>query len=162
MPVTKLAHYSIRSGDLKKSCRFYERVLGFKQGYRPPFDFPGLWLYKGGDEQDFGTVHIIGVDPSNPDGLTAYLGDKALPAAGTGTIDHIAFLATGVEQMWKTLQSENITWRDRTVPSLGLHQVFIEDPSGVTIELNFPAAEVAHLNVLHGAARPQESAKAGD
>jgi hypothetical protein len=32
------------------------------------------------------------------------------------------------------------------VPSLGLHQVFIEDPSGVTIELNFPAAEVAHLS----------------
>jgi hypothetical protein len=28
------------------------------------------------------------------------------------------------------------------VPSLGLHQVFIEDPSQVTIELNYPAAEV--------------------
>ncbi|QIE26539.1 Glyoxalase/Bleomycin resistance protein/Dioxygenase superfamily protein (plasmid) [Caballeronia sp. SBC1] len=162
MPVTKLAHYSIRTHDLEKSCRFYERVLGFKQGYRPPFDFSGAWLYKGDDEHDFGTVHIIGVDPNNPDGLTAYLGDKALPAAGTGTIDHIAFLATGVEQMWKTLQSENITWRDRTVPSLGLHQVFIEDPSGVTIELNFPAAEVAHLSVPHAAARPQEFVKAGD
>ncbi|MFZ9740235.1 MAG: glyoxalase, partial [Prochlorotrichaceae cyanobacterium] len=31
----------------------------------------------------------------------------------------------------------------RTVPDLGLHQVFLEDPSGVTIELNFPAAEAA-------------------
>jgi catechol 2,3-dioxygenase-like lactoylglutathione lyase family enzyme len=162
MPVTKLAHYSIRTTDFEKSCRFYERVLGFKQGYRPPFDFPGAWLYKGGDEHDFGTVHIIGVDPNNPDGLTAYLGDKALAAAGSGTIDHIAFLATGVEQMWKTLESENITWRDRTVPSLGLHQVFIEDPSGVTIELNFPAAEVEHLAVPHAVARPLESAKAGD
>ncbi|HEF5153472.1 glyoxalase/Bleomycin resistance /Dioxygenase superfamily protein [Burkholderia multivorans] len=145
MPVSKLAHYSIRALDLEKSCRFYERVLGFRRGYRPPFDFPGAWLYKGGDEADYGTVHIIGVDPSNPDGLAAYLGDKNLPAAGTGTIDHIAFLATGVEAMWQTLRSENIAWRDRTVPSLGLHQVFIEDPSGVTIELNFPAAEVAGL-----------------
>jgi hypothetical protein len=27
------------------------------------------------------------------------------------------------------------------VPDLGLHQVFLEDPSQVTIELNFPAAE---------------------
>jgi len=162
MPVSKLAHYSIRTNDLEKSRRFYERVLGFKQGYRPPFDFPGTWLYKGDDEQDFGTVHIIGVDPDNPDGLTAYLGDKALPSAGSGTVDHIAFLATGVEQMWKTLESENITWRDRTVPSLGLHQVFIEDPSGVTIELNFPAAEVAHLAVPHAAVPAHESAKAGD
>jgi catechol 2,3-dioxygenase-like lactoylglutathione lyase family enzyme len=58
MPVTKLAHYSIRTTDLKKSCRFYERILGFKQGYRPPFDFLGVWLYQGDDERDFGTVHI--------------------------------------------------------------------------------------------------------
>jgi len=29
------------------------------------------------------------------------------------------------------------------VPSLGLHQVFVEDPSGVTIELNYPAQETA-------------------
>jgi catechol 2,3-dioxygenase-like lactoylglutathione lyase family enzyme len=161
MPVTKLAHYSIRTTDLEKSCRFYERILGFKQGYRPPFDFPGVWLYKGDDERDFGTVHIIGVDPNNPDGLIAYLDDKALPATGTGTVDHIAFLATGVEAMWKTLEAENIAWRDRTVPSLGLHQVFIEDPSGVTIELNFPAEEVAHLKIPHQTATP-ESTKAGD
>ncbi|MDR5827078.1 VOC family protein [Caballeronia sp. LP006] len=145
MPVTKLAHYSIRTTDLEQSCHFYERILGFKRGYRPPFDFPGAWLYKGGDEVDFGTVHIIGVDPNKPEGLTAYLGDKALPASGTGTVDHIAFLATGVEEMWQTLTSEGIAWRDRTVPSLGLHQVFIEDPSGVTIELNFPAEELSRL-----------------
>ena len=160
MPVTKLAHYSIRTAHLEKSCRFYERILGFKRGYRPPFDFPGLWLYKGGDEADFGTVHIIGVDPNNPEGLTAYLGDKTLPVSGTGTVDHIAFLATGVEEMWKTLEAESIPWRDRTVPSLGLHQIFIEDPSGVTIELNFPAAEVAHLTIPHAAAA-QEAANPG-
>jgi catechol 2,3-dioxygenase-like lactoylglutathione lyase family enzyme len=144
MPVSKLAHYSIRTTDLERSCAFYERILGFTRGYRPPFDFPGAWLYKGGDEADFGTVHIIGIDPDNPDGLEAYLGDRDLPATGTGTVDHIAFLTTGVEQMWDTLRAEGIAWRDRTVPSLGLHQVFIEDPSGVTIELNYPAAEVAH------------------
>ncbi|AOI90758.1 VOC family protein [Burkholderia pseudomultivorans] len=155
MPVSKLAHYSIRTLDLERSCRFYERVLGLRRGYRPPFDFPGAWLYKGDDEADYGTVHVIGVDPANPDGLTAYLGDKDLPATGTGTVDHIAFLATGVEAMWQTLRTENIAWRDRTVPSLGLHQVFIEDPSGVTIELNFPAAEVA------GLALPGTAASAG-
>ncbi|MCA8353101.1 VOC family protein [Burkholderia cepacia] len=147
MTVSRLAHYSIRTLDLERSCRFYERVLGFKRGYRPPFDFPGAWLYKGGDESDYGTVHIIGVDPANPDGLAAYLGDRTLPASGTGTVDHIAFLATGVEAMWDTLRAEHVAWRDRTVPSLGLHQVFIEDPSGVTIELNFPAAEVAGLTL---------------
>lgn len=152
MPVSKLAHYSIRTTDLEKSCRFYEQILGFKRGYRPPFNFPGAWLYKGGDEADFGTVHIIGVDTDNPDGLTAYLGDKTLADTGTGTVDHIAFLATGVEDMWNTLRAEGVAWRDRTVPSLGLHQVFIEDPSGVTIELNFPAEEISRLDEAHSAA----------
>jgi catechol 2,3-dioxygenase-like lactoylglutathione lyase family enzyme len=142
MPISRLAHYSIRTTDLERSCRFYERVLGFKRGYRPPFDFPGAWLYRGGDEADYGIVHIIGVDADNPEGLSAYLGDKALVESGTGTVDHIAFLATGVQAMWQTLRAEGIEWRDRTVPSLGLHQIFVEDPSGVTIELNFPAAEV--------------------
>jgi catechol 2,3-dioxygenase-like lactoylglutathione lyase family enzyme len=151
MPISKLAHFSIRTTDLEKSCCFYEQILGFRRGYRPPFNFPGAWLYKGGDEADFGTVHIIGVDPDNPDGLAAYLGDKALPATGTGTVDHIAFLATGVEAMWQTLRAAGIAYRDRTVPSLGLHQVFIEDPSGVTIELNFPAEEIMRLGAMHPA-----------
>ncbi|SDB98416.1 Catechol 2,3-dioxygenase [Cupriavidus sp. YR651] len=156
MAITKLAHYSIRTTDLERSCAFYERILGFRRGYRPPFDFPGVWLYMGDDERDFGTVHIIGIDPNTSAGLAAYLGDKALPQTGTGTVDHIAFLATGVAEMWETLRAEGIAWRDRTVPSLGLHQVFIEDPSGVTIELNYPAEEVAGLTL------PQRSqAKSG-
>ena len=161
MPIAKLAHYSIRTADLARSCRFYERVLGFRQGYRPPFGFPGAWLYKGGDEAEFGTVHLIGVDADNPAGLNAYLGDKALPARGTGTVDHIAFLATGVEAMWNTLKAEGIVWRDRTVPSLGLHQVFIEDPSGVTIELNYPAEEISRLGEAR-AALAQDSTRAGE
>ncbi|MGF6782166.1 VOC family protein [Paraburkholderia sp. GAS334] len=161
MPISKLAHYSIRTNDLQKSCEFYERILGFKQGYRPPFDFPGAWLYRGGDESDFGTVHIIGIDPDNPAGLLAYLGDKEVPSTGTGTVDHIAFLATGVADMWETLGAEGIEWRDRTVPSLGLHQVFMEDPSGVTIELNYPASEIAHLKVPHATAA-EKASKVGD
>jgi hypothetical protein len=35
-----------------------------------------------------------------------------------------------------------VPYRERTVPGLGLHQLFIEDPSGITIELNYPADEV--------------------
>ena len=142
MQVRKLAHYSIRSFDLEKSSQFYERVLGFTPGYRPPFDFPGVWLYMGGVELDFGTVHIIGIYPSNPEGLKKYLGDREIPLKGSGTVDHIAFLVTGLVEFWSVFKAQGIAWRDRTVPSLGLHQVFIEDPSGVTIELNFPASEI--------------------
>lgn len=144
MAIDKLAHYSIRTTDLEASRVFYTEILGFRVGYRPPFDFPGIWLYMGEDEREYGTVHIIGIDPNNPEGLIKYLGDKSLDSLkGTGSVDHIAFNATGLAEMRQKLSSRGMAIRERTVPSLNLHQVFLEDPSGVTIELNYPAAEAA-------------------
>jgi catechol 2,3-dioxygenase-like lactoylglutathione lyase family enzyme len=143
MPVGKLDHYSIRTLDVEASRRFYTEVMGFEAGFRPPFDFPGLWLYNGAPyPASCGVVHIVGVDPSNPQGLKDYLGDRDLGSLdGTGTVDHMAFAATGLADMRACLQRRGIPYRERTVPSLGLHQVFLEDPSHVTIELNYPAAE---------------------
>ncbi|GAC1666890.1 MAG: hypothetical protein NVS9B2_07640 [Steroidobacteraceae bacterium] len=147
MSISKLAHYSIRTTDLERSRHFYTQVLGLREGFRPPFPFPGIWLYLGSDESDYGVVHIIGIDPNDPSALTAYLGDKDVPATGTGTVDHIAFLATHLADFLASLRKAGYRWRERTVPSLGLHQVFVEDPSGVTIEMNFPASEVGSLSL---------------
>jgi catechol 2,3-dioxygenase-like lactoylglutathione lyase family enzyme len=142
MPIRKLAHYSVRTTDLEVSRRFYTEVLGFQVGYRPDFDFPGYWLYQGGDEADFGVVHLIGIDPNDPQGLVDYLGEKAPGSlSGSGAVDHLAFLATDLRGMRATLERAALAYRERTVPKIGLHQVFVEDPSGVTIELNFPGAE---------------------
>lgn len=145
MPIRRLAHYSIRTQDLEASRRFYTEVLGFRVGYRPAFPFPGLWLYNGPDDADFGIVHIIGIDRDDPSGLHGYLGEREAVAKGTGTLDHVAFLATDLRGMHERLRAAQLAWRDRTVPELGLHQVFVEDPSGVTVELNFPAEEAAAL-----------------
>ena len=41
MPIHKLAHFSVRTGALDASRRFYCNVLGLREGFRPPFDFPG-------------------------------------------------------------------------------------------------------------------------
>jgi len=142
MPIAKLAHYSIRTTDMDASRRFYVDVMGFKEGFRPPFRFPGLWLYRGGDESDYGVVHIIGIDSSDPAGLADYLGDKGADALhGSAAVDHLAFLATDLPDMHRRLHTAGLAFRERTVPSLGLHQLFVEDPSGVTIELNYPAEE---------------------
>ena len=146
MGIRKLGHYSIRTGDLEASRRFYTEVLGMKEGFRPPFRFPGIWLYLGGDEGDYGVVHIIGIDRNDPEGLKAYLGDKPEESLyGSAAVDHLAFLATNLVEMHRRLHVAGLEFRERTVPSLGLHQVFVEDPSGVTIELNFPAEEARAL-----------------
>jgi catechol 2,3-dioxygenase-like lactoylglutathione lyase family enzyme len=143
MPIGRLDHYSIRTTDIQASQRFYTEVMGFQVGFRPPFDFPGLWLYNGAAyPESCGVVHIIGIDLNNPEGLKAYLGDKPLDTlSGTGTVDHMAFAATGLDDMLTRLKRVKIAYRERSVPSLGLHQVFFEDPSGVTIELNYPGGE---------------------
>ena len=145
MPIDKLDHYSIRTLDLRASEKFYTEIMGFTVGFRPPFKFPGLWLYNGTSyPESYGVVHIIGVDLDNPEGLREYLGDRDLASLkGTGTVDHMAFRATGLAQMRTRLENAGVPFRERTVPSLGLHQVFIEDPSQVTIELNYPASEAA-------------------
>ena len=144
MPISKLSHYSIRTTDLEASRRFYTDVMGFSVGPRPAFNFPGLWLYSGAhDSYDNAVVHIIGIDPSDPQGLKDYLGDRdaATLAGGTGTFDHIAFSATGLDTMLQHLKQKKVPHRERKVPDLGLHQVFLDDPSGVVIELNYPAHE---------------------
>lgn len=145
MPVGKLDHYSIRTPEVEASRRFYTEVMGFTAGFRPPFKFPGIWLYNGAQyPETTGVVHIIGIDPNDPQGLKDYLGDRDVTSLqGTGTVDHMAFVATGLADMRARLQNHGIAFRERTVPSLGIHQVFFEDPSGVTLELNYPAAETA-------------------
>lgn len=145
MPVGRLDHYSIRTPDIEASRRFYTEVMGFEPGFRPPFSFPGLWLYNGAPyPQSTGVVHIIGIDADDLQGLQDYLGERdAASLQGTGAVDHMAFAATGLADMRSRLQRHGIAFRERTVPSLNLHQVFCEDPSGVTIELNYLAAEAA-------------------
>lgn len=139
-----LNHFSIRSEDLPACERFYAGLLGLQVGPRPPFDFPGLWLYAG-DTTQFANavVHIIGIDRNNPEGLARYLGERdEASLQGTGVVDHVAFFATGLSDTLARLMAAGVTCRERTVPLLGLHQVFIDDPNGVVVELNFPASEV--------------------
>ncbi|MFC5520755.1 VOC family protein [Polaromonas jejuensis] len=152
MPINKLAHFSVRTTQLDASKHFYTDVLGFKAGFRPPFNFPGVWLYRGGDEADFGVVHLIGIDKDDPCGLKDYLGDKAEESLhGSAAVDHLAFLASDLADMHERLRKAGYPYRERTVPSIGLHQVFVEDPSGITIELNF-AADEARVPGAPGAA----------
>ena len=143
-----LNHFSIRTGDLAASRRFYAEVLGLTDGPRPDFPFPGHWMYRG-DHGDMvnAVVHLIGIDGAVPKGLDNHLGDRdANTLAGSGAVDHIAFFADGLAEMVAHLTAKGATFRERTVPSIGLHQLFVTDPSGVVIELNYAAAEKAQAD----------------
>lgn len=147
-----LNHFSIRTTNLDATRVFYESVLGLTVGPRPPFPFPGLWMYSG----DHGNVanamvHVIGIDPNDPEGLKQYLGDRDVSSLqGSGAVDHIALMTTGLETMLAHLKTLGVPCRERTVPAIGLHQLFLDDPSGLVIELNYPAQEKTSLDAKRG------------
>lgn len=143
-----LNHFSIRTTDIDATRVFYETVLGLTVGPRPPFPFPGLWMYNGDHASTSNAiVHVIGIDKNDPEGLKQYLGDRAESSLhGSGALDHVALMATGLAQMLAHLKKLGVPCRERSVPVLGLHQLFLDDPSGLVIELNYPASEKTSLD----------------
>jgi catechol 2,3-dioxygenase-like lactoylglutathione lyase family enzyme len=144
MNVEKLDHYSVCTVDLERAILFYEHALGFRPGPRPLSSSPGAWLYTpapAGEAQGHPIVHLICVDASAAPALPAHPGDHPLPRAKTGVLDHIAFSASGVAEMRARLTRHGIAFRERKVPNQELYQVFMHDPDGVMIELNYSQPE---------------------
>ena len=132
MPVTQLNHYFVRANDLEATKHFYCDVLGFEPMPRPDFPFPGYWLGVGGQVQIHMGPH--GIDHSE----LYYLGTTPGSAtANSGVVDHIAFTATEPQAMLKRLSARSVPARKRYFPQFRLFQMFVEDPNGLTIELNF-------------------------
>lgn len=145
-----LNHFSIRTLDLEATKNFYASVLGLEDGPRPEFPFPGYWLYQGPtDTYANAAVHIIGIDRDDTSGLSSYLGDRADgQLKGSGALDHVAFFATDLAGMLKRLSQMGIEVRRRDVPGLCLYQLFLDDPNGIVVELNYSFAEKEALDLL--------------
>ncbi len=145
-----LNHFSIRTLDLPATKNFYVSLLGLVDGPRPEFPFPGHWLYQGPtDVYANAAVHIIGIDRNDASGLKQYLGDREeTQLTGSGALDHVAFFATDLAGMLDRLSKMGIEARRRDVPGLGLHQLFLDDPNGIVVELNYSFAEKQALDAL--------------
>jgi catechol 2,3-dioxygenase-like lactoylglutathione lyase family enzyme len=132
MPVTSLNHYLIVSKNLERSKKFYEQVLGLELAERPDFGFPGYWLKTG----DNICVHLAS---QNPNKIRDNFLLKKHPKGtnGSGSVDHIAFLAQNPEEVRTRIQKNKIEMHFRSFPDAKLFQIFLKDPDDVTIELNF-------------------------
>ena len=132
MPITSLNHYLIVSKNLERSRKFYERVLGLELADRPDFGFPGYWL-KTGEEI---CVHLASQDPNKT--RDKYLLKKhPKGTGGSGSVDHIAFLAKDPEGVRDRIKKNKVEMQVRSFPDAKLFQIFLKDPDNVTIELNF-------------------------
>jgi catechol 2,3-dioxygenase-like lactoylglutathione lyase family enzyme len=122
MSVGTLDHYNVSTRKFQETVRFYQDVLGFVNGPRPPFNFPGAWLYSAGHP----VLHLNDISQS----------DKQ-QCEDSGVIDHIAFASRGFESMKQHLTSRGVPFRVNQVPNSTRWQIFLRDPNNVEIELNF-------------------------
>jgi catechol 2,3-dioxygenase-like lactoylglutathione lyase family enzyme len=132
MPVTSLNHYLIVSKNLERSKKFYQQVLGLEVAERPDFGFPGYWLKTG----DNICVHLASQD-ANKIRDQFLLKKHPRGTNGSGSVDHIAFLAQNPEAVRERIQNNKVEMHFRSFPDAKLFQIFLKDPDDVTIELNF-------------------------
>jgi catechol 2,3-dioxygenase-like lactoylglutathione lyase family enzyme len=135
MSVGVLDHFNIRTRKLADTVRFYEEILGLENGDRPNFAFPGAWMYSEGKP----VVHLVDISPT---------AEQQKP--DSGVVHHVAFVSRDFAGMKQRLQAKGMAFDTRQVPGGDLWQIFVNDPNGVMIELNYEAAKE------QGAAAPTE------
>ena len=125
MAIQGMNHFTVLTSDLDATLAFYCDLLGLRSGPRPPFNFPGAWLYSGSQA----VLHVVA--------------GRALPAQAAGVIDHMAFTAQGLADTVAQLRAKDIGYDLRRLPGNGQWQLFFHDPDGARVELDFDAEESA-------------------
>ena len=123
MAIDGMNHFTVLTHDLEATRNFYIGILGLKEGYRPPFSFPGMWLYCG----DQAVLHVIA--------------GRKLPEEAAGVLDHMAFSASDLPGTTRRLKDANIEYELRKQPDSRAWQLFCFDPSGAKVELDFAPSE---------------------
>ena len=141
MPLSHLEHFLVQTADIDGTCDWYERVLGLRRGATPDFKFPVQWLYLG----DRDVIHVTEGGAQTSENRRRYLGQQSEALSGTGVIDHLAFRATGLRDMIAHLKNLGVDFKQRRVDDQGLYQLFMFDPNGIKIELNYAKAEAEGL-----------------
>lgn len=112
----RLDHVNVRCTDVQATSDFLQSVVGLRPGARPPFAFPGAWLY---DETGRAVVHLIAAQ-------------TALGAAGA--VDHIAFRYDDLGVQLMHLAALGHRCATVPVPGTDIRQCFLIGPDGLQIE----------------------------
>lgn len=123
-------HVLIRTQDLDEMVQFLTHAIGLEKGFRPSFPFPGIWLYS----SDTPLIHLVEanhIDQAQADYLGANIPN------GKGSIEHIALAGDNYDSLIDRLQQQQIAYTERTVPLTKEHQVFVQGPDGIALEILF-------------------------
>jgi catechol 2,3-dioxygenase-like lactoylglutathione lyase family enzyme len=123
--VAGLDHLLVLTDDIDATRDFWCKVLELEVGERPPLEFPGYWLYGGGEP----CVHV-----AERAAYVAHSERIGIPAAA-GPVEHVAFDAADYDGLTSRIERGGIEASRNAVPGV-MRQVFVEDPNGVKIEIN--------------------------
>ncbi len=115
-------HINIRPRDMEAARDFLVAVLDVRVGWRPPFDYPGYWLY---DADDRPVIHIQ--PPGEGDG-----GEQPL-------LNHFAFAFYDYERKLAELEAVGYPLKLSAIPGTGIRQIFVTGPEGLRVELQAAA-----------------------
>ena len=127
MPLVAFDHVNIRTSHLDKMVAWYDRVLGITSGARPGISAPGAWLYLG----DTCVLHLIEADPAP----MVYAEGESL------RMEHFAFRAEGLADFIANLDANSVDYNLFELDDLEVVLVFIRDPDGNRIHVDFAASE---------------------
>ncbi|MBS28888.1 MAG: hypothetical protein CL566_08215 [Alphaproteobacteria bacterium] len=147
MPISHLEHFLVVAQDYEATVQWYIDNLGFEKGPHPDFgvDVEVTWLYLG----DRDVIHVV--PPRPDDDLRPAPDPDATPeeiAQGSRPIHHIAFRAANRVEMTNRFKERGVIYLEQQASKEDLYQVFVRDPNGITVELNFPAEEAADIEDL--------------
>lgn len=128
MSVTRMNHFTILTDRLEETLAFYRDHLGLAPGARPPFTFPGAWLYADGGSEPI--LHIVA--------------GRSQEELRSGVLDHMAFSGRGLARTVDKLKAGGVHYEVRKLPGeWATWQLFFHDPNGAMIEIDFDPAEPA-------------------
>ena len=142
MPLSHIEHFLLQTTDMAKTREWYVNVLGMRVGQSPDFKFPVFWLYLG----DKDVVHVTEGGAKVSENRKRYVGQESQATTGSGAIDHLAFRATGLREMMAHLKTLGVDFKQRQVDDQGLYQLFMFDPNGIKIEVNYSNTEAQGLH----------------
>lgn len=138
----KINHVLIQATDLEIMTKFLNEVTGLEEGFRPPFPFPGAWIYSEGKP----LLHLVEVSANNAQ--QDYLG-SAGSAGGNGAVDHVALEGADYKALVERLAKFRISYTERTLPLTKEHQVFIVGPDDIKLEMLFNENKGDFVQQIH-------------
>lgn len=124
----KFDHLLVMTDDLPEAIDFFTQIMGLEPGPRPPFSFPGAWLYSG----DQAVIHLAQTNVSTGQD---YVGGNA--KGGLTYVDHIAYTASGATAFIAKVEAAGLQYFERRVPGTGERQIFVIAPNGLKFEFVF-------------------------